>query len=79
MLRVFGLQFGKSRTEEFPVFVSQLGLSLLCDLGLISFLCLSFLPCQVEMEISTSQVCVKMRTHVIKVPQEMGTCLLYYC
>lgn len=48
MLRVFGLQFGKRRTEEFPVFISQLGLSLLCDLGLINFLCLSFLPCQVE-------------------------------
>lgn len=43
------------------------------------FLCFCFLPCQIGIEIPTSLVAEKMRTHVGKAPQEMGTCLLHCC
>lgn len=52
--------------------VSQLGLSLLCDLRLINFC--TFLPCQIGIEIPSSQVAVRMRTHAVKALQKMGTC-----
>lgn len=43
-----------------PGLVSQFGLSLLCDLGLIDFLHLSFLLGQEGMEMHSSQVALRM-------------------
>lgn len=50
-----------------------------CDFRLVNFLHLRFLPHQFGMEILTSQVAVRMRIHVVKASQEMGTCLLHCC